>query len=205
MPTTADPTRLRYGPYRPPRLKQGERADCLFRGPDVVVTGRTAARISWPLCRSLGNCGGGTGLLMTQELRRAVVSETAAAIKFWFGVGTKAVWQWRRAFGVSRLGTPGSRALRTELNRELADRLRGVALTPAACERRRRTANRLDLGRHLLNARWAETGWTEEQVALLGTRPDAELAKRFGRTTSAVRQRRTKLGIPTYRDRRRTK
>ena len=50
-----------------------------------------------------------------------------------------------------------------------------------------------------VDLRW---GVTAEQDALLGTAADAELAERVGRTESAVRQRRTKLGIPTCHDRR---
>jgi hypothetical protein len=38
--------------------------------------------------------------------------------------------------------------------------------------------------------------WTEEEIALLGTAPDAEIAARIGRTASAVLQKRFALGIP---------
>jgi hypothetical protein len=47
--------------------------------------------------------------------------------------------------------------------------------------------------------------WTPEQDVQLGTAPDAVLAGRFGRTTKAVRVRRSKLGVPTSDDRRRTR
>jgi hypothetical protein len=114
--------------------------------------------------------------------------------------------EWRRAFGVAGLGTPGSKAVRAELNRDLAADLRGVELPPAACRRRRRTAIDLDLGRHLAAAqakRWGGRSWTKLQLVQLGTAPDLDLAKRFGRTETAVRVRRVKLGIPAYCDRRR--
>jgi hypothetical protein len=39
-------------------------------------------------------------------------------------------------------------------------------------------------------------------VALPGTIPDAELAAQTGRTVGAVRQKRTAMGIPSSRDRR---
>jgi hypothetical protein len=55
-------------------------------------------------------------------------------------------------------------------------------------------------GQHFAGRRWNGRGWTKEQLALLGKRPDAELAARFGRSESAVRQRRTRLRIPTFRD-----
>lgn len=43
--------------------------------------------------------------------------------------------------------------------------------------------------------RWKESGWTAEQVALLGTLPDEELAQRIERTRQAVRLKRERLGI----------
>jgi hypothetical protein len=46
-------------------------------------------------------------------------------------------------------------------------------------------------------------GWTAEEIALLGTAADAEVAERIGRTPGAVPQKRCLLGIPTFRDRRR--
>jgi hypothetical protein len=39
-------------------------------------------------------------------------------------------------------------------------------------------------------------GWTDDEIALLGTRTDAEIAKRIGRTVEAVRACRNALGIP---------
>jgi hypothetical protein len=48
--------------------------------------------------------------------------------------------------------------------------------------------------------RWAETGWKPEELALLGTLPDDELAHRIGRTKTAVRVARNRRGIPSARD-----
>jgi hypothetical protein len=198
-------TRLRFGPYSPPQQRKGDRTFCLYRDADVVVTNWTDARIPWPRCRAVESRGG-SGLLVTEELKRAVLFESAAALKHWFGVSTKAVWNWRRAFGVSRLGTPGSIALRRELNQELADDLRGRLVSRTRREECRQRAAALDLGRHLIAAhamRWVGRGWTADQKAILGTRPDAELAKQFRRSETAVRLQRTRLGIPTYQDWRR--
>jgi hypothetical protein len=44
--------------------------------------------------------------------------------------------------------------------------------------------------------------WTDEELALLGTLPDYDLAALIGRTVEAVRLRRTRQGIPPARDRR---
>jgi hypothetical protein len=44
MPRQADDrVRLLHGPYQPPPLRFGDRATCLFRDCDVVVTGGTDA------------------------------------------------------------------------------------------------------------------------------------------------------------------
>jgi hypothetical protein len=46
-------------------------------------------------------------------------------------------------------------------------------------------------------------GWTAEELDLLGTMPDAEVAARIGQTEGAVTLKRCRLGIPTACDRRR--
>jgi hypothetical protein len=46
--------------------------------------------------------------------------------------------------------------------------------------------------------------WKKKELKLLGKLPDAEVAEKIGRTTNAVRVRRTMLGIPSARDRRRS-
>jgi hypothetical protein len=50
--------------------------------------------------------GGGSGLLVEEELARAVRSEAAAALRYWWGVGSDAVWSWRKVLGVE--GRDGS-------------------------------------------------------------------------------------------------
>jgi hypothetical protein len=46
-------------------------------------------------------------------------------------------------------------------------------------------------------------GWTDEELALLGTAPDTEVAARIGWTEGAVTLRRFRLRLPTCCDRRR--
>ena len=45
--------------------------------------------------------------------------------------------------------------------------------------------------------------WKEERIRLVGTQPDAEVARMLGLSVHAVRLKRTRLGIPTARDGRR--
>ena len=171
------------GPYVPPPLKRGDRATCLFRDCEVVVTSWTDAPIPWPRCRSVGSTGG-SGLLVSEELARAVRTESALAIRHWFGASHTAVYNWRQALGVTQWGTEGSRRLHEQLIRKAHASLRGR--TASADEVRRRIATRKErgtrYGRH-------PSDWTPEEVALLGTMPDAELAAKLGRTTGGVRLR----------------
>jgi hypothetical protein len=56
-----------------------------------------------------------------EELARAIRTESAAAIVYWFGVSATAASQWRRAFGVSGTATtPGSRKAHGEVCRAAA-------------------------------------------------------------------------------------
>jgi hypothetical protein len=78
-----DRVELLHGPYRPPGLKKGDRTTCLLRDCVVVITSWTDAPISWPRCRILDGPGRGSGILLDEELARAVRHESAAAIGYW--------------------------------------------------------------------------------------------------------------------------
>jgi hypothetical protein len=73
-----DRLRLLHGPYQAPSLRVGDRATCLYRDGDVVITSCTDARISWPRCLPVGRKGH-PSLLVDDELARAVRMESAAA------------------------------------------------------------------------------------------------------------------------------
>lgn len=105
-----NPFALLGAPYRPPRLHVGDRTSCLYRDCDVLITSWTDAPISWPKCRRLHRKGR-PALLVNEELLRAIRTESALALGHWWGVGSLVVWQWRKAFGIERDGTPGSRQL----------------------------------------------------------------------------------------------
>src|SRR5262249_44827146 len=199
MPNILDPYRLPHGPYTPPALRRRDRATCLFRDADVVITGWSDGRISWPRCRRPGTHGGGSGLLVDEELARAVRLESSLAIQFWFGVSYSVVCRWRKALAVPVLNE-GSARLRQGLNAQLADGRRGKRLPPEQVERRRQTARELGLRPP---QRPGGRPWTEDALAQLGTVPDGELAARIGRTATAVRVIRTRRGISSAEDRRR--
>jgi hypothetical protein len=66
----SDRVKLLHGPYRPPRLRVGDRTTCLFKDCDVVVTSWTDARISWQRCRPLDVPRSHPSLLVDEELAR---------------------------------------------------------------------------------------------------------------------------------------
>jgi hypothetical protein len=114
----SDHFKLLHGPYRAPALKRGDRATCLYRDTDVIVTSWSAGRISWPRCRALDQPIGGSGLLVDEELARAVRCESSLAIRYWWGVSHSAVHNWRKALGVDRLATEGSQRLHRLVSKE---------------------------------------------------------------------------------------
>ena len=95
-----DKVKLLHGPYQTPRLRRGDRAQCLYRDKDVSVTGMSSGRIPWPLCKPIGP--GHPGLLVEEELARAVRCESVLAVRYWWGASPPAVWRWRKALGVPR-------------------------------------------------------------------------------------------------------
>ena len=133
-----DPYQLHHGPYHPPPLRRGDRAMCLCRDGDVIIP--------WPRCRRPGTHGGGSGLLVDEELARAIRLESSLAIQHWFGVDYSVVTRWRKALGVPRFNE-GSARLQTVLNVRKGEALKGKCLPPEAVERRRRAAKELGLRR----------------------------------------------------------
>lgn len=54
--------RLLHGPYAARALRRGDRAACLYRDCEVIVTAWTDAPLSWPCCLvSHNRRGGGAG------------------------------------------------------------------------------------------------------------------------------------------------
>jgi hypothetical protein len=198
----SDRTRLLGGPYRAPRLRKGDRATCLFRDCDVIVTGWTDARISWPRSRPLDVPRSHPSLLVDDELARAIRQGSAAAIRHWWGVSGGVVLRWRKALGVSRTNCPGSQRLIRQASEQEASQLRWKKPPPEQVERRRRTAVELGLGRNLRLGYNRGPWWTRAELALLSKLPGEEVAARTERTHNAVRVKRTKLGIPNPCDRR---
>ena len=186
-------TQLLRGPYRAPALRRGDRAECLYRDGAVVITSWADARIPWPRCRALDTTGGGSGLLVDAELARAIRNESAAAIMHHWGVSTRAVWNWRKAFGVDLVNNPGTNRLVRKAATLGAAVMKRHEFTPAERAQRRRNAKRLGLTRNLTPG-YHGPWWTRKQLALLERDlTDAEIGERIGRTENAVRVMRWKM------------
>lgn len=115
------------GPYNPPRCRVGDWLDDEVDG-RLEVGGWTDAPIPWPRRKKTGRAS----LILCGDLVRAVRTESAEAICYYWGVGPTKVWMWRKALGVDRV-TDGTRKLlqeRTGVPEEAAARGRERAATP---------------------------------------------------------------------------
>jgi hypothetical protein len=186
---------LLHGPYHAPALRKGDRTNCLYRDCEVVVTSWTDAPIPWPRCRSVEHKRSGPGLLVDDELLRAIRTESAAAVGHWWKVSVSVVWSWRRSFSVDKVNNEGSNRLVRAAAEKGAEAIKAKEWTAEERDAQRQRAIDNDLQRHL-RALVREDTWTEEEIALLGQLSDNEVERRTGRTGDAVRQKREELGRP---------
>jgi len=135
---------------------------CLYRDAGVVVTSWTDAPIPWPRCRAVDSRGG-SGLLVDEELARAMRSESSLAIQRWWGVSPRAVWCWRQALGVGRADPEGSRRLIRANAEAGAAQLRGKQLSDEECDRRAERAKARDLVRYVTPG-YHGRQWTKEEL-----------------------------------------
>jgi hypothetical protein len=113
----------------------------------------------------------------------------------WWRASMGAVCRWRKALAVTRAENEGTaRLVRAAADLGAAE-LRGQALPAEQVERRRGTAAEVGLGRDLVLGYHGPL-WTAPEIALLGMLPDAEVARRTGRSPNAVRLMRERVGIP---------
>ena len=148
---------------------------------------------------------GGSGLLVDEELARAVMNESEAAVCYWWIASKNSVRLWRRSLGVDRKNNAGTHRLITASAMRGAAAMHERGLTPAETAERGERARRLNLAQNLRRHRAENPAWSPVDLALLGTMPDDEVARLTGKTHNAVRIRREKLGIPNPTDRRRNR
>jgi hypothetical protein len=191
--SNTEKTQLLFGPYREPALKVGDRTMCLVRDAEVVIYDWSLGPIPWPLCYRAGTRAAGKGLLVDEELARAIRHESAAAISHWWGVCGVVVGRWRRALGVDRKNNPGTYRLVRGAVDKAATVHREVRFRPGRLEHCREVYASKNNG---VGPTYRGAPWTAEELALLGSLPDDQVAARIGRTVAAVIGKRERLHIP---------
>ncbi|HWW01070.1 MAG TPA: hypothetical protein VNZ64_15340 [Candidatus Acidoferrum sp.] len=208
-PSLADDERYRLidGPYYPPRTARGRFLVCQLRG-TVRLGGYTDAPIPWPKIwcrRSLVICG---------DLLRALRTESVYAVSYHWGLSRAIVSYYRQQLSIPRLN-PGSYRLFREFVIEASrtpeararhsaaregkpstesvrdrERLRRIQRRPKPKELRRRMSERM---RRRFDLVGPYPRWTPEELAIIGTMRDREVARRINRSLSAVRAKKFAL------------
>ncbi len=218
----ADKVKLLYGPYQPPKARIGRKLFCEIRGTVTVVAFHDGP-IPWPRANFPGRpiilCGD-LVRAVKNESELAVMHHFGvahSAVRKWrraLGVrrqneGSHAL---ARAIALSRADDRLERAQanskKPQALAKMSKSLKGRVQSPATLRAALKAAKgpRSEHWKQKMAAYWKRRGhppghpessfWTPEEHALLGTATDAEVARRTGRTWSAVSSRRLKNGIP---------
>jgi hypothetical protein len=143
MPEPPDARRLVRGPYKAPPCRIGATLHDAIRG-DIVVVAISRAPIPWPLGRQKPHTK--LAPIVTTELERAIRTESALAMRYWWDVGKSLVAKWRRELGVPLMNEGTARLWRELTQRRLGEhygwvpgRRLGMKLSPErAAELKRR-------------------------------------------------------------------
>ncbi len=195
------------GPYTTPTVPVGGWLQCEVRGL-LQVGGYSNALIPWPTAarnrKQLIVCG---------DLLKALKTESRLAVAFHFGISPQMVSGFRRALGIERF-TAGSTRLfwrnvklagsdeaRAKMSRQREGRedlmtpedrarLREIQSRPKSEAWKARAAERWQR-RYLLSGK--PDPWTDEDLKLIGTLPDREVAKLLNRSLQAVKAKKFQL------------
>ena len=221
----SDRLRLLHGPYRPPKVRSGQKLFCEIRG-TVMVGGYTDAIIPWPRMKK----GGRACLILCGDLVRAVRLEANQAIAHHFGISCSTVTKWRAALDVpaynggtrqvlrgwalgkddDRLDRGRRNSKRPKALAKLSASLKGRVESPATIETVRRAAKRprSEQWKKKIVELWRRRGhrphnpnhrpWTPQEEALLGTDRDSAIAKKLGRSLKSVQMRRFEKKVAGY-------
>jgi hypothetical protein len=210
VPRDPETTRLRFGPYVPPRTRRGQCLFCELRG-KVVVGDYSDGPIPWPMKRKTRS------IILCGDLVRAVQEESEVAVAHHWGVCAGTVTKWRAALEVSPI-TKGTRqvksyavteamtpavrehisGMKTGVPRQLSTA--GEARLKAALHRPKTPRWFASMARHFAARRGVpvdpnDRPWTAQEEQLLGTQPDQEIARLLHRSPGAVTARRHLKGI----------
>ena len=111
------------------------------------------------------------------------------------GASKTALQNWRRELGVGRTDNEGTARLVLAAAEKGAEAVKAREWTGAEREQRRQVNAEKGLGRNLVTG-YHGPRWMAEDIALLDSAPDVEVARQVGRTPNAVRVMRDRLGIP---------
>ena len=147
------------------------------------------------------------------DLLKALQTESRLAVSFHFGISQGMVSEYRRKLGIERLNAGSIRLFwrnielaRTDearakissrhegrgdtMSPEDREKLREVQRRPKPKAWRRKMAERW---RRRFDAVGAPVQWTEEELKVIGSRPDREVAKLMNRSLSAVKAKKFQL------------
>lgn len=195
------------GPYQPPLVPIGGWLKCKLRG-ELQIGGYTNALIPWPTA-----VGHHKQLIICGDLLRALKTESRLAVAYHFGVSHALVSEWRRRLGIERLNPGSMRLFWRNVNLARTDEARAKIsrhhegrkdlMTPEDRARLRQLQRRPKteqwkrrMSRHW-RRRFSLSGpprkWTEQELKLIGTRPDRELARALNRSLLAVKAKKFQL------------
>ena len=190
------------GPYTPQLVDVGGRLRCKLRGM-LTVAGYTNALIPWPV--AVGNSS--KQVILCGDLLKALKTESCVAVAFHFGLSPQTVSLYRSRLGIERF-TPGSRRLlwrnvelartdeaRAKMSRQREgrrdlmtqvdrERLRAIQKRPKSKEWKDKMTEHWQKRFSLIGR---PEKWTKEELEMIGTRPDREVAKLLNRSLMAVK------------------
>ena len=186
--------RLLHGPYKAPAVGIGDELECAIRGLLTVVRW-SEGKISWPLGRTKELYRSTPSFILCGDLIRAVREESNTAIRYWWGVSTPTVTNWRQALRVERWNKGSKRLFGDWMGVKIPPEKKAIAVALAhspeniakVVESRRRNGN-------FANQKF----WTPEREALLGTMNDVQTAKVVGCSVEVVIAQRRRLGITAF-------
>jgi len=186
----SDRFQLLHGPYQSPPVGVGDVLICEVRGA-LQVRCFSDGLISWPRAE----IGRNRPYILCSDLVRALRVESHLSIQHWWSVSAATVSRWRAALGVEEFNEGTLQLFRAWTPEKITkERLRLAvhnAHSPAARAKVART--------------WTERGshphckpWLPQEEALLGTMPDAALARQLGLAPHTVAVRRRGRGIAAF-------
>jgi hypothetical protein len=221
-PRKVDRRKLRFGPYDPPATRRGARLFCEIRG-TVVVGGYSDGPIPWPRMKhGGGHCLILCGSLVRAVKREALIAvahhwgvsgstvgkwRKALSVPRWNVGSTELAREWEASRDDDRLVRARENSKSQEARSKLSKTLQGKSPHPAVMAAAAKAAKRprSAVWCKKISRLWKERGhrppprpdrpfWTNAEKAMVGSKSDAVIATRLGRTEGAVGMMRMLMG-----------